>query len=156
VEREGGVRKLLRAWALGLGLGLGPVAPGTWGSLLAFPLWWLTGGASTPWWLLVLVGLVLLGLGWAACQEGELAWGHDPSRVVADEVAGQWLALALGQPATLWTMGLAFLLFRLFDIWKPWIIDRAQRLPGGLGVMADDVLAGLLAGLLLRLIPLLP
>ncbi len=142
--------KLLRAWALGLGLGLGPIAPGTWGSLLAFPLWWLTGGPNSPFLPLLGMGVLLLGLGWAACEEGERAWGHDPSRVVADEVAGQWLALALAAPLTWWAALLAFLLFRLLDIWKPWIIDRAQGLPGGLGVMADDVLAGLVAGALLR------
>lgn len=149
------MKQLLRAWALGLGLGYGPVAPGTWGSLLAYPLWWVVGGPATPPWLLLLVGGLLLLLGWAACQEGERAWGHDPSRVVADEVAGQWLALALAAPGTWWGWLAAFLLFRLFDIWKPGIIDKAQRLPGGLGIMADDVLAGLLAGGLLALLQIL-
>lgn len=146
------MKTLLRAWALGLGLGHGPVAPGTWGSLLAFPLWWLSGGPDSPLLALGVVGVLLLGLGWAACAEGEKAWGHDPSRVVADEVAGQWIALALAAPRLWWGWLGAFLLFRLFDIWKPWIIDRAQRLPGGLGIMADDVLAGVAAAGVLALL----
>jgi phosphatidylglycerophosphatase A len=135
-------------WAQGLGLGLLPVAPGTWGSLLALPLWLALGGARMAPGTRA-IALLALGLtAWRACEEGERAWGHDPSRVVADEVAGQFLALTLGPAALLgaWPGWLAaFLLFRLFDIWKPGWVDRAQRLPGGLGVLADDLLAGLLA-----------
>ncbi|MDP2359858.1 MAG: phosphatidylglycerophosphatase A [bacterium] len=145
---------LLLAWAQGLGLGRLPVAPGTWGSLLAFPLWWLTGGAASPPLALAVMGVALLALGWAACEAGERAWGHDPSRVVADEVAGQWLTLVVAAPTSWLGCGAAFLLFRLFDIWKPCWVDRLQRLPGGLGVMADDLLAGLLAGIILRVVGL--
>ncbi len=140
--------RLLRFWALGLGLGRLPVAPGTWGSLLAFPLWWLCGGPQIPLALAIPLTVLLLLSAWAACEEGERAWGHDPGRVVVDEVAGQWLTLLLGPPALLtgWPGWLgAFLLFRLFDIWKPGLVDKAQRLPGGLGVLMDDLLAGLLA-----------
>ena len=141
------MRTLLLAWAQGLGLGRLPLAPGTWGSLLAFPLWWAAGGPAAPALTLLPMGFLLLLTAWIACEEGEKAWGHDPGRVVVDEVAGQWVTLALG-PATLlgsWPGWLAaFLLFRLFDIWKPGWVDKAQRLPGGLGVLADDVLAGLL------------
>lgn len=140
--------RLLRAWALGLGLGKLPVAPGTWGSLLAFPLWWLGGGPHMPLGVAVPATLALLVSAWAACEEGERAWGHDPGRVVVDEVAGQWLTLLLGPAALLasWPGWLAaFLLFRLFDIWKPGWVDNAQSLPGGLGVLSDDLLAGLLA-----------
>jgi len=142
------MNSLLLAWAQGLGLGRLPIAPGTWGSLLAFPIWWVCGGVEATPLLLVPVGLALLASAWAACEAGEKAWGHDPGRVVVDEVAGQWLTLALG-PSTLlagwpgWVA--AFLLFRLFDIWKPGWVDRAQGLPGGLGVLADDLLAALLA-----------
>ena len=142
------MRGLLLLWAEGLGLGRLPLAPGTWGSLLAFPIWFALGGVEAGLPSLLAVSLLLVGGAWAACEAGERAWGHDPGRVVADEVAGQWLSLALAPPdLTAHWPGLlaAFLLFRLFDIWKPGLVDRAQRLPGGLGVLADDLLAGLLA-----------
>jgi phosphatidylglycerophosphatase A len=70
---------------------------------------------------------------------------NDPSECVIDEVAGQLIACAFA-PRTLLFYALAFLLFRLFDIVKPWPISAAERLPGGLGIMADDMIAGLLAG----------
>ncbi len=80
---------------------------------------------------------------------------HDPSEVVIDEVAGMWIAL-LGAPLTAPHLLAAFLLFRLFDVWKPGPIDRLQNLPGGWGVMADDVAAGAVAGLLVALMAALP
>ncbi len=147
-----------RAWLLlasGLGIGYLPGAPGTAGSLWAILLWWLVGGPQGGWPLLLGLSVFLLAAGTLACAAGEREWGHDPGRVVIDEVAGQWLALLiLGRTEWPWLLA-AFLLFRLLDIWKPGPVDSAQRLPGALGVMADDLLAGILAGIVLRLAALL-
>ena len=82
---------------------------------------------------------------WAAGAMGKMTDSDDPSEVVSDEVAGMWLAL-IGIPVTWPGLLAAFLLFRLFDVWKPGPINRLQNLPGGWGVMMDDVAAGAVAG----------
>lgn len=140
---------VLRLLATGLGLGYAPIAPGTAGSLLAFPLWLWLGGIAMPVWLQAGWTLLLIAVGLLACAEGERAWGHDPGRVVIDEVAGQWVTLLIARPLGIWGLLAAFLLFRLFDIWKPGPVDKLQRLPGAWGVMMDDLLAGVFAGVLL-------
>ena len=134
--------------------GIGKIrpGPGTWGSLIALlPAWGIGlqwGGIG-----LLLAALVAYGIGiWAAEGHEQNSGSHDSSEVVIDEVAGQWLAIALAcffAPIS-WTMlGIAFVLFRLFDIWKPLIIGTVDRkMHGGAGTMTDDMLAGLAAGLL--------
>jgi phosphatidylglycerophosphatase A len=147
-------RKAPGAAALATGL---PGAPGTWGSLLALVLsegLFEVSGVS---------GVAVLAVASAALgvpvsgRVSALRGRKDPSEVVLDEVAGQALALALlhavlpsdASPLLRWGLvALAFGLFRLFDIAKPGPIDRLQSLPGGWGVMADDLLAGLAAGIL--------
>ena len=134
--------------ATGFGVGRLPVAPGTWGSLAALPVAWLlvsAGGAPTLAAAAVAAGLA----GWwaSAAYLRTSASGDDPGEVVIDEITGQWITL-LFAPQSLAAYALAFALFRLFDIWKPWPVGWADRsLPGGLGVMVDDVLAGAYAGL---------
>lgn len=143
--------------ATGLGSGLLPKAPGTWGSvlavLLAEGLLEVAGVAGVA--VLAAVSTVL-GVP-ASGRVATLRGREDPSEVVIDEVAGQALALALlhavlppaaPEPLRWGLVLLAFGLFRLFDIAKPGPIDRLQSLPGGWGVMADDLLAGLAAGIL--------
>lgn len=134
--------RLARWLALWFGSGLIRPAPGTWGSLAALPpaalLAWLFG------WPGLLVGIVVLvpaGL-WASGKYMRVAEQHDPKEVVVDEVAGQWLALL--PIATFWELyPAAFLLFRFFDIVKPWPASWADRqLAGPLGVMMDDLFAG--------------
>jgi phosphatidylglycerophosphatase A len=92
------------------------------------------------------VALVLIAVGTALaiwiCGAAEQELGHDAHPIVADEVVGQTLALLL-VPRSLWAFGAAFVLFRVFDVWKPLGANQAQRLPGGVGVVADDVIAGL-------------
>lgn len=138
------------------GIGLLPAAPGTWGSLAALPLAHLV---VTLWGIWGLVGfalaVTLVGVH-AAGETARLRGIGDPPEVVVDEVAGQAVALlpvyALVPPeATIVRIGsvfLAFALFRVLDVWKPGPIGALERLPGGWGVMMDDVLAGGVAGAL--------
>ena len=146
--------------ACGFGSGLTPVAQGTFGSLAAALLWLLLRELSLP------IYLALLMLGFAvgvwACNVAGRAVGVDDHRsLVWDEFIGQWIALIpLLVPALLpasgfaWWMLLAgFALFRLFDVWKPWPISWLDRhLKGGMGVMVDDVVAGVFAAVVLGLV----
>jgi phosphatidylglycerophosphatase A len=129
------------------GLGYFPVAPGTAGSALAVGMVALAAMMSS-WqaWLrlgLVLAAALLLGIGVRAATRAEIYFGKtDPSQVVIDEVAGQFLTLA-GAPDASWKwLLIGFLLFRLLDIVKPFPARRAERLPGGWGILADDLIAG--------------
>ncbi len=142
-------RFLVYAIGSGLGCGYAPLAPGTVGSLLALALFLIWPEASLFWLALALFFLIL-GIPISTSIENDL--GQDPSLVVIDEVVGQWLAL-LFLPFFNWQIALgAFALFRLFDIWKPFPIDRSQNLKGGWGIMLDDVLAGIYANLVLQII----
>lgn len=145
------------------GVGYLPLAPGTWGSALAvgFYLWlhrqWfphndLPEGGSVRTFMLVQVVLVLtitvIGT-WAATQTERISGRKDPGKVVVDEVAGQLIAL-MAVPTGVWIgfpvpVLVAFILFRIFDIVKPYPARRLEGIPGGLGIMADDLVAGLYA-----------
>ena len=135
---------------------LGPLgrslpAPGTAGSLFAL----VTGFFLAKGGILVLLPALLLvtiiGV-YATDAYSHLTGKHDAGEVIIDEVAGQWLVLLCIPPnldTALWWYAAGFLLFRLFDILKPWPVSAAERLPGGIGVMADDLVAGTLAGIAL-------
>ncbi|OSP55254.1 phosphatidylglycerophosphatase A [Pseudoruegeria sp. SK021] len=140
------------------GVGLMRPAPGTWGSAAALPLGYGLHVLGGP--LLLVAGVcVTTVLGWWAARAEERASGaHDASEIVIDEVAGQWIALV---PLSfgLWHAGVdpwlfpwpgwvgAFVLFRLFDIWKPGPVGWADRQPGAVGVMLDDLIAGAFAAI---------
>jgi phosphatidylglycerophosphatase A len=131
--------RLLATW---FGCGYLPIAPGTWGSLGALPLAFvlaLVGGSRG----LVLGAAAVFVLGiWATSVILRPGGLKDPGDVVIDEVAGQLLALApVANDPVWWPVG--FVLFRLADIVKPWPANAAERLPGALGVMADDIVAAL-------------
>ncbi|MBI1313746.1 phosphatidylglycerophosphatase A [bacterium] len=151
----------LLAISLGTGLGIGfvPKAPGTFGSLLGPPLVIATQKSDLPLSVLSVVIVVFCLLGIPICSRASRALGkHDPGEVVYDEVAAFWLVflpqLVTGTPIT-WQHTIAgFVLFRIFDISKPWPVSRLERLPGGLGIMADDLAAGMLAGAVLFVLPL--
>lgn len=100
-------------------------------------------------WPATLLTLGVLALGTLAAQRVEPAWGKDSSRVVIDEVAGMWVGMLL-VPVTGPNLLVGLLLFRFFDIAKPLFIRNMEQLPGGVGVMMDDVLAGLYTNLLLQ------
>ena len=125
----------------GFGSGLSPVAPGTAGSLVALAIYWVLpiSGDSLTFCLLILIGFPL-GI-WAT---GRLVTEEekDPSRAVWDEFIGLWVTFLL-LPKTWPWMAAAFLGFRALDIFKPWPARRAEALPGGLGIMADDLLVGI-------------
>ena len=139
------------------GIGRLRPGPGTWGSaaaVLLAVLVYQAGGA-----LLIPLGAVLAALigFWAVPQALRMTTDEDPSEIVIDEVAGQWLAMSF-TVIPLWRHGISildawpgfvvpFLLFRLFDIWKPWLVGRADRQGGAVGVMMDDLWAGLFAGI---------
>ena len=144
------------------GVGLLPKAPGTWGSLAAIPVAWLLHGLlGFPGLLLATVAAFLIGW-WAIGIETAGKDNHDPSEIVIDEVVGIWIALlplsygmwANGQPQWLfpypgWVT--AFIFFRLFDIWKPGPVGWADRKHTPLGVILDDVIAGVMAAFVVML-----
>lgn len=140
--------------ATGLGSGLSPVAPGTAGSAAALLPWLLLREQSLAIVLLVIVLAFALGV-WASNIVIARLQISDPGAIVWDEFVGQWIALLplLLWPAAWWWIVIGFALFRLFDVWKPWPVSWADRtVKGGLGVMLDDVLAGMLAAAVLALL----
>lgn len=154
-----GGKKTGWAWAVGtwFGVGLLKPGPGTYGSVAAVLLWYGAAHILHPAWIALAVetgmaalAATLIGIPAATIVARE-SGREDPGFVVVDEVAGQWIALIAVRPD--WRHAvLALLLFRLFDIWKPWPIRKLEALPEGTGIMLDDVAAGALAlvcGLLL-------
>jgi phosphatidylglycerophosphatase A len=132
-------------------------APGTWGSLAALPVAYALAVLGGPV-LLIVASALAIALGWwATAAEIRAHEDSDPSEIVIDEVAGQWIALvpvvvgATNAGVSLMAVWpgwiAAFLLFRLFDIWKPGPVGRADRRGGALGVMLDDIIAGVFAAL---------
>ena len=155
------------------GVGYAPLAPGTFGSAVGVGLYLLLGaiservlayGAAHGWTterlassrmtlMLLVVALVTIVGVWAASQTEKLLGRKDPGIVVVDEVAGQLIAFLFVPFNSGWLVILVgFGLFRLFDIWKPYPIRRLEMLESGLGIMADDVLAGIYAAILMSLL----
>ena len=134
--------------AFGLGTGLMPIAPGTFGSLLGVGVFWLTRDAGLYVQLGIAAALIASGI-WICGQSSAKLGVHDHSGIVWDEVAGMYITLFLAPPTVL-GYALAFALFRFFDIVIPWPIrDLDHRLAGGLGIMLDDLAAALYALILL-------
>lgn len=136
--------------AFGLGTGLSPQAPGTVGTLLGVAIAWWTVPLGLE--LQILVAIALIASGFWICGESARRIGvHDHPGIVWDEIAAVY-PLLIFLPANLLAWALAFGLFRLFDIWKPWPIrDLDHRLRGGPGIMLDDLVAALYAAVLLGL-----
>lgn len=138
------LRNPLHLLSLGFGSGLSPVAPGTCGTLLAIPPYLLLASLPLPWYLLAIV--LGFGVGVFLCGYTSAALGvHDHGGIVWDEFVGFWITM-IAVPAT-WQWILAgFVLFRIFDIVKPWPVKIAdKKVKGGFGIMLDDVLAGVYA-----------
>jgi phosphatidylglycerophosphatase A len=139
---------LISTW---FGCGYAPIAPGTAGSLAAILIAWLlvTYADWQPLWFGALALAATAPAIWAAGVTAEALSLNDPGVVVVDEVVGQWLALAGARPLNVKSWIGAFLLFRLFDIWKPVPARQLEKLPGGVGIVADDLMAGVYAALVL-------
>jgi phosphatidylglycerophosphatase A len=163
------VAMFLTTW----GVGYLPLAPGTWGSMVGVAIYfgvsWIditvvyslighgvTADAAVAIVLainaILLTSLILLGI-WASGRTIAIFGNSDPSEAVVDELMGQLITLLVLPMAASWPLVLAgFLLFRLFDIWKPFPIRTLEMLPGGLGICADDIVAGIYAGVCLSAI----
>ena len=139
---------LLATW---FGCGYSPKAPGTAGSLAAALIGFLLSRyAGFAWWHYLLLAAVFFAPAvWSAGVAARAVGVEDPHIVVVDEVLGQWVALAGARTLTPVALLAGFALFRLFDIWKPWPVRQLESLPGGWGINADDLMAGVYAGLVL-------
>jgi phosphatidylglycerophosphatase A len=139
---------LARVVATVFGTGYSALAPGTVGSAVGVLLFWPLAATAWPWQAAASAVLFVVG-SLAAGREARRVGGKDPGIVVVDEVVGQWVTLT-AVPFTPLTAALGFLLFRAMDIAKPWPARDLERLPGGWGIMADDLAAGVYAHLALR------
>ena len=139
---------LISTW---FGCGYAPIAPGTVGSLAALLIAWLLVRYAgwQPLWFGVLAVAATAPSIWAAGVTAQALNQKDPGLVVVDEVVGQWLAFAGARPLNSKSWIGAFILFRLFDIWKPAPVRNLEKLPGGAGIVADDLMAGVYAALVL-------
>ena len=127
-------------------IGYLPLAPGTWGSAAALISWRLLPEMELFRLSLIMIVIFLVGVIASSIVSDEKG-NSDPSKVVIDEWVGMWIALLMIPNEWLW-LGIAFLLFRIFDIIKVYPANRFERLPGGWGIMMDDVVAGLYAGVI--------
>ena len=139
------MNRIARVIATWFYCGYFPVAPGTVGSLAAVAIAWaLHAQENVPAFAFGLMAIVLAGPGiWAAGITAKLEGRQDPGIVVVDEVVGQWLTIAGATSLNFRSWLLAFALFRIFDIWKPFPIRRLEQWPDGWGIVADDALAGI-------------
>jgi len=150
------VKTIYKLTATALGAGYSPFAPGTMGAIVGCLALWLfekynlISTTTTP---VLFIGLIVITtiLGIIATDKLEEEWGKDPSKVVLDEVIGMWITMMF-VPFTFLNLLIGFGLFRFFDIAKPLGIRKLESLKGGIGVMADDILAGIYANIVLKII----
>jgi len=132
---------LARFIATGVYTGYTPVAPGTAGSLLGAILYWAIPQSQTPLFLVLILSVFFAGV-WSASRIEEISGVKDNQIIVADEIVGVWLTLLGAEKSWPWLL-IGFVLFRLFDIIKPFPVKRIEKLAAGWGVMLDDVIAGI-------------
>ncbi|MBI0031088.1 phosphatidylglycerophosphatase A [Gilliamella apicola] len=141
--------------AVGLGSGMSPIMPGTMGSAMAIPLWLLFNGLQPYlYWVLIVVAFIF---GCFLCQKtSDDTHTHDSGHIVWDEFVGMWITLFfIPQISVLW-IAIAFFAFRVFDMAKPWPIRWFdKRVPGGFGIMVDDVIAAIFSSVTVYVIALL-
>ncbi len=147
--------------ATSFGVGFLPVAPGTWGALLAIILWlplYLWASPAMTFWITLTAAIAYTIAGTWASSESEKYWGKDPVAACADETVGQWISLLplipMSSPdsSPWWMIAVSLALFRFFDIVKPLGIRSMERLPRGYGMMADDILAGIYSVIIILII----
>lgn len=146
-----------RLISTGLGVGYFPIAPGTMGTLAAVVVFWFCPQVSIFQLILICLGLTAIGIYSASITEKEMQNKagsdelHDPGIIVIDEIVGMFVAL-IAIPKTLNFVIAAFILFRIFDIAKPFPIKKIEKLPSGWGIILDDVAAGLFANIILQIV----
>ena len=136
------------------GVGYLPLAPGTYGSLVSVAIFLLLVQIGTGPVLLAIVAVTAAGI-WAGSRTEEISGRKDPGKVVVDEVAGQLIALlplAIFVRWSTWAVIVSFILFRFFDIVKPYPADRLQLMHGGMGIMFDDLVAGVYAAVVVLIL----
>ncbi len=135
--------------AFGFGSGLLPKAPGTWGTLVAIPVWYLLAQLSLEYYLITTAVLFVIGV-WLCGASSKKLGVHDHGGIVWDEFCGYFVTM-IALPATwYWALG-GFVLFRFFDIIKPWPIKWLdKKVKGGFGIMVDDLIAGVFAAIILN------
>ena len=141
--------------AFGFGSGLSPIAPGTMGTLAVIPIYLLMQPLSLLSYIIFTLFISIVGI-WICGASSQKLGVHDHGGIVWDEFAGYLITMIAAPQGWLWVV-IGFVLFRIFDIWKPWpirVIDK--QVAGGLGIMLDDVLAGIFAGVTLQIIALNP
>lgn len=137
--------------AFGFGSGLLPKAPGTWGTLVAVPLWFGLAQLSLTYYLIATVALSIIGI-WLCGRSSEKLGVHDHGGIVWDEFCGYWVTMIMVPVTWYWAL-IGFALFRFFDIIKPWPIKWLDtKVKGGFGIMIDDIIAGLFALGILQLV----
>lgn len=142
--------RFVMLFASGFGAGFSPVVPGTLGTLVAIPIYYFVSSISFPFYELTLVAFFFFS-SWISNQ-AESHWGtKDDQRIVIDEIMG-FLVTMLWIPKTLFFIAAGFILFRFFDILKPFPIRRLERVKSGYGVVLDDVLAGIYSNIVLHTI----
>lgn len=140
--------------AVGLGSGMSPIMPGTMGSLMAIPIWLLFYGLTPVlYWILLLVSFAF---GCFLCQKAsDDTMTHDSGHIVWDEFVGMWITLFFIPQVSFMWISIAFIVFRLFDMVKPWPIRWFdQKVAGGFGIMIDDVIAAIFSSLVVYLLSL--
>jgi phosphatidylglycerophosphatase A len=132
--------RLIKLFATGFGVGYSPVAPGMMGSIVGVAFWWGLNQVHHSWlrWLLVVVAIVFAV--WCAGAASEIMRHPDPSSVVIDEIVAVPLVM-IGLGTQAWHVVLGFVMFRIFDVWKPSPIREAEHFSGGIGIVLDDLLA---------------
>ena len=152
-SKEDGFPLLPKLLATSFGAGFLPIAPGTWGSIVAIILWlplYIWASPSSTVIITISAAIIYFIVGTWASNEAEKYWGKDPVVACADETVGQWIALIpITSLCPWWEILISLALFRFFDIFKPLGIRYMEKLPGGFGMMADDILAGVYSAVLI-------
>jgi phosphatidylglycerophosphatase A len=144
------MNRLIVILATGFGAGYSPLIPGTAGTLIGIPVFLILSVIPSPAYEFTLIAFFFLAV-WAA-EKTQTYWGvKDDQRIVIDEITG-FLVTMLWVPGTFWTLLCGFILFRFFDITKPFPVQRLEKVRGGYGVVLDDVLAGVYANIALRIV----
>ena len=141
------------AIATGFGSGLGPIAPATWGTAATLAIYWaLRFDGDSAWFFIVTAAVIVIGT--AAAERVSTSDDDDPKRVVIDEWAGALVTVAF-LDNSFWWLFAGFWVFRVLDIVKPWPVRRLEQLHGGIGIMADDIAAGIIGAIGLNVIRLI-